>query len=155
MQRGGGGCAEYLGLSKGGMTDRVPQAQQRGNRRKFSKIQKLPQTSPNFLKIVEKISFHQNNYFRSIKTCLKIFWSNAKRGHRVPWAQQRGDNRQGILGLAKIGTTGRFSKTLEGVIEGKFSYHCCIQDTRYKIHLFAIKLHIHIFIYTIRGKETS
>jgi hypothetical protein len=28
-------------------------------------------------------------------------------------------------------------------------------DTRYKIHLFAIKLHIHIFIYTIRGKETS
>jgi hypothetical protein len=85
-----------------------------------------PQTSPNFLKIVEKISFHQNNYFRSIKTCFKIFWSNAKRGHRVPWAQQRGDNRQGILGLAKIGTTGSFSKTLEGVIEGKFSYHCCI-----------------------------
>ena len=30
-----------------------------------------------------------------------------------------------------------------------------LQDTRYKIHLFAIKLHIHIFIYTIRGKETS
>jgi hypothetical protein len=47
----------------------------------LSKIQKPPQTSPNLLKIVEKISFHQNNYFRSIKTGFKIFWSNAKRGH--------------------------------------------------------------------------
>ena len=55
-----------------------------------------------------------------------MFWSNANWAHRVPWAQQRGDDRQGILGLAKIGTTGSFSKTLEGVIEGKFSYHCCI-----------------------------
>jgi hypothetical protein len=42
------------GLSKGVTT---------GN---FSKIEKLPQTSPNFLKIVENFSFHQNNYFRSI-----------------------------------------------------------------------------------------
>jgi hypothetical protein len=42
----------------------------------FSKT--LPQTSPNYLKIVENISCHQNNYFRSIKTCFKKFWSNAK-----------------------------------------------------------------------------
>jgi hypothetical protein len=68
----------------------------------LSKIQKPPQTSPNFLKFVEEISFHQNNYFQSIKTCFKFFWSNAKRGgHRVPWAHQRGDDRQGTLGLAK------------------------------------------------------
>jgi hypothetical protein len=36
-----------IGLSKGVAT---------GN---FSKIQKLPQTNPNILKIVEKTSFHQ------------------------------------------------------------------------------------------------
>ena len=41
-------------------------AQQRGGHAQEI-FQKLPQTSPNFLKIVEKISFHQNNYFRSIK----------------------------------------------------------------------------------------
>ena len=45
----------------------------------FSKT--LPQTSPNYLKIVENISCHQNNYCRSIKTCFKKVWSNAKGGH--------------------------------------------------------------------------
>jgi hypothetical protein len=90
-----------LGSAKGGQQTGYPRLSKGVATGNFSKIQKLPQTSPNFLKIVEKISFHQNNYFRLIKTCFKIFWSNAKGAHRVPWAQQRGDCRQGTLGLAK------------------------------------------------------
>jgi hypothetical protein len=69
-----------------------------------------PQTSPNFLTIVEKTSFHQNNYFRSIKTCFKIFWSNAKGAHRVPWAQQRGGRQTGYPRLSEGETAGNFSK---------------------------------------------
>jgi hypothetical protein len=49
-----------------------------------------PQTSPNFLKIVENISCHQNNYFRSIKTCFKMFWSNAKRGAQSTLGSAKG-----------------------------------------------------------------
>ena len=41
------------------------------------------------LVIVKNLSCHQNNDFRSIKTCFKKFWSNAKGGP------------QGYLGLAK------------------------------------------------------
>jgi hypothetical protein len=52
-----------LGLAKGG-----PQ----------EILQKLPpQTSPNFLKILENLFSHQKHYFRSIKTCFKKIWANA------------------------------------------------------------------------------
>jgi hypothetical protein len=44
--------------------------------RKFWKL--FSESFPNYLKIVENISCHQNNYFWSIKTCFKKFWSNAK-----------------------------------------------------------------------------
>jgi hypothetical protein len=72
------GALSTLGSAKGGWQTGYPRLSKGETAGSFSKIQKLPQTSPNFLKIVEKISFHQNNYFRSIKTCFKIFWSNAK-----------------------------------------------------------------------------
>jgi hypothetical protein len=83
-------------------------AQQRGGHAQEI-FQKLPQTSPNFLKIVENISCHQNNYFQSIKTCFKIFWSNAKRGGTE------------YLGLSKGGTTDRVPKLREGETAGNFS----------------------------------
>jgi Tfp pilus assembly protein PilE len=63
----------------------------------FSKIQELPQTSTKLMKIVENLSSHQNNYFRSIETCFKKIWSNAKGDHSYPR-------------LSKVGTTGNFSK---------------------------------------------
>ena len=48
----------------------------------FYKIQKGPPISPNFLKIVENVSSHQNNYFYKShkKTCFKKIWLNAKGG---------------------------------------------------------------------------
>jgi hypothetical protein len=42
----------------------------------------LPQTSPNFLKILENLFSRQKHYFRSIKTCFKKIWPNAKGDHR-------------------------------------------------------------------------
>ena len=50
----------------------------------FKNTEKLPQTSPNFLKIVENHFSHQNNYFQ----CFEKFWSNAGGGG----LQQRGDH---------------------------------------------------------------
>jgi hypothetical protein len=50
-----------------------------------------PQTiSPNFLKIVENLSSHEKNYFRSIKTYFKNIWSNAKGDHRYPRLSNKG-----------------------------------------------------------------
>ena len=60
---------------------RVPYALAKGGPKeifqKFKNIEKLLQTSPNFVKIVENLSCDQNNYFRSIKTWFKKFGSNA------------------------------------------------------------------------------
>ena len=75
-------------------------AQQRGGHAQEI-FQKLPQTSPNFLKIVEKISFHQNNYFQSIKTYFKIFWSNAKRGAQSTLGSAKGGRQTGYPSLGK------------------------------------------------------
>jgi hypothetical protein len=44
-----------------------------GTTAKFSKIQNMPQTIPNLLKIVEKHFSHQKNYFGLIKPCFKFF----------------------------------------------------------------------------------
>jgi hypothetical protein len=48
-----------LALAKGGQKEIF---------QKFKYIEKLLQTSSNFLKIAENLSCDQNNYFRSIKT---------------------------------------------------------------------------------------
>jgi hypothetical protein len=56
MRRGTTGT---LALAKGGPKEIF---------QKLKNIEKLLQTSSNFLKIVENLSFDQNNYIRSIKT---------------------------------------------------------------------------------------
>ena len=55
-----------LGLAKGGLQEI------------FQKLTKMPQPTPNSPKIVENHSFHQNNYFRLIKTCFKNVWKNTR-----------------------------------------------------------------------------
>ena len=52
---------------------------------------KSAQPTPNFLKIVENHSSHQNNQFRLVETSFEKFGTNAKGGP------------QGTLGLAKGG----------------------------------------------------
>jgi hypothetical protein len=63
-----GGPQGTLALAKG---------EPKENFQNFKNIEKLLQTSSNFLKIVENLSCHQNNYFRSIKTWFKKFRSDA------------------------------------------------------------------------------
>jgi hypothetical protein len=54
-----GGTTGTLAVAKGGPKE---------NFQKFKNLEKLLQTSSNFLKMVENLSCDENNYFRSIKT---------------------------------------------------------------------------------------